>query len=115
MPERDRTTRARGNDLPPLVLRFINTVSHRERRCAAPARRATEAYSQQYGARSAYFAGADAAALECNRICETEYLATAHFFPPLLMIFRCGKNTGRFVPGEGGRTNTGIHRKQSVF
>src|SRR4030066_1762659 len=37
----------------PLVLRFINTVSHRERRCAAPARRATEAYSQQYGARSA--------------------------------------------------------------
>src|SRR3989337_1006416 len=35
------------------VLRFINTVSHRERRCAAPARRATEAYSQQYGARSA--------------------------------------------------------------
>src|SRR3972149_4275281 len=35
------------------VLRFINTVSQRERRCAEPARRATEAYSQQYGARSA--------------------------------------------------------------
>src|SRR3990170_8502001 len=35
------------------VLQFINTVSHRERRCAAPARRATEAYSKQYGARSA--------------------------------------------------------------
>src|SRR4030066_1862731 len=42
IPERNRTARATGNDLPPLVLRFINTVSHRERRCAAPARRATE-------------------------------------------------------------------------
>src|SRR3989304_4111911 len=41
-PARNRTARATGNDLPPLVLRFINTVSHRERRCAAPARRATE-------------------------------------------------------------------------
>src|SRR4030042_1803456 len=60
-----------------LVPRFINTVSHRERRCAAPwRRRATETYSQQYGARSAYSAGADAAALECNRICETESLAS---------------------------------------
>src|SRR3989304_4649464 len=36
IPERNRTARATGNDLPPLVLRFINTVSHRERRCAAP-------------------------------------------------------------------------------
>src|SRR3990172_929613 len=30
--------------LPPLVYRFVNSLMHRERRCAAPARRATEAY-----------------------------------------------------------------------
>jgi len=54
------------------VLQFINTVKHRERRCAAPARRATEAYFQvRRKERNA--AGADAAAVECDRIYELKH------------------------------------------
>src|SRR5512143_1270187 len=56
-----------------LVAPFINAASHRERRCAAPARRATEAYCEvRRKERNA--AGADAAALECSRIYESGHL-----------------------------------------
>jgi hypothetical protein len=52
------------------VVPFINTASHRERRCAAPARRATEAYWYST-VRERNEVGEDAAALECQVICET--------------------------------------------
>ncbi|MBU4194211.1 MAG: hypothetical protein KKF66_04345, partial [Actinobacteria bacterium] len=45
----------------------MNTVKHRERRSAAPARRATETYSCSTS-RERNAAGVDAAALECQRI-----------------------------------------------
>jgi len=54
------------------VFQFIHTAWHRERRCAAPARRATEAYCEvRRKERNA--AGADAAALECRRMDELKH------------------------------------------
>ena len=50
-----------------LVSRPIDTVTHRERQCAAPARRATEAYSCST-ARERNAAGVDAGAFECHCI-----------------------------------------------
>ena len=57
-----------------LVSHSIDTVTYRERRSAAPARRATEAYSFS-PLRERNVAGVDAAALECQRIYGTRYLA----------------------------------------
>src|SRR3972149_456210 len=66
-----------------LVYRLVNRLTHRERRCAAPARRATEdggghswvirRENQECPPRckKRNEAGADAAALECQGICET--------------------------------------------
>ena len=54
------------------MFRPINTVMHRERRCAAQARRATEAYSLST-ARKRNAAGVDAAVFECHRIYGTEH------------------------------------------
>ncbi|MBU4386684.1 MAG: hypothetical protein KKH73_06780, partial [Actinobacteria bacterium] len=51
----------------------INTVSYRERRGAAHARRATELYSVST-ARERNAAGADASTFECKRIYGTGYL-----------------------------------------
>ncbi|MBU4385364.1 MAG: nicotinamide-nucleotide amidohydrolase family protein [Actinobacteria bacterium] len=56
-----------------LVPRSINTVSYRERRGAAHARRATEAYSCSTS-RERNAAGADASTFECKRIYGTGYL-----------------------------------------
>jgi len=54
------------------VFQFIHPAWHRERRCAAPARRATEAYCEvRRKERNA--AGADAAALECRRMEELKH------------------------------------------
>ncbi|MBU4173936.1 MAG: hypothetical protein KKB90_00785 [Actinobacteria bacterium] len=52
------------------VSRLISTVTHRERRCAAPARRVTETYFCSTS-RERNAAGVDAAAFECHCICET--------------------------------------------
>jgi hypothetical protein len=59
-----------------LVVEFINTVTHRGRRGAPPARRATEAYPR-YGATERNAAGGDASAAECRRIYEFDHLARA--------------------------------------
>jgi len=53
------------------VYRLVNSLMHRERRCAAPARRATEAYWTEVRRKERNEAGVDAAALECQGICET--------------------------------------------
>jgi len=54
------------------VLRSASTLKHRERLLAAPARRATEAYSGST-ATERNAVGVDAGALECHRICGTEH------------------------------------------
>jgi len=54
------------------VLQFINTVSTERVDAPHPARRATEAYCAST-VRERNEAGADAAALECNRICELKH------------------------------------------
>ena len=54
------------------MFQFIHPAQHRERRCAAPARRVTEAY-WKVRRKERNAAGADAAALECRRIEELKH------------------------------------------
>ena len=55
----------------PRVWRLANSLTYRERRCAEPARRASEGALGESTANDLNEAGADAAALGCQGICET--------------------------------------------
>ncbi len=57
-----------------LVPRSMNTVTHRGRRCARPARRDDDAMPLHHGG-GATQPERDAAAAECHRICGSGYLA----------------------------------------
>src|SRR5450759_2943196 len=75
----------------------MSTASHRERRGAAHARRATEPYSGST-AKERNAAGVDASALECRRICGTVHSGLQPLFLELgedHLARRCLQYAGR--------------------
>jgi len=87
-----------------LVPRSIDTVKHRERRSAAPARRATETYSCSTS-EERNVAGVDAAALECQRIYGAGYLVKAEHRAGRVPVPRPDRQ-GRGGPEAVGASNT---------
>ena len=85
-----------------LVPRSMDTVKHRERRCAAPARRATESYFCSTS-RERNAAGVDAAAFECQRIYGTGYPSPAHRRMPGTARIKAWLHSGLEYPFGGVR------------